>query len=254
MGNFMPDDFVTINSANNLNEYLSSFSGEAVTIFFDVDDTIITPKSALFSPLSEHKGLIDYLKEKRKTIENAEEKIGHWRVARQTILTDEGLPSLIEELKLSHNIYALTKLDSGKVGPIESMEEWRYNELKKHGVHFHTHFENGVFVESDENPAVHYNGIFITGVHLKSKVVEKYIDLHPSVSHIVLIDDKKEQLIDVQKVCALKQVKFTGIYYRAIDQRKDIPDEKIAEYQKKKLYEEGKWLEDEEAQKEMLGK
>jgi hypothetical protein len=68
-----------------------------------------------------------------------------------------------------------------------------------------------------------------------------------STSHIILVDDRIEHLLDVQDFCQRQQLDFTGILYRGLEQLSELPDPHVAQFQKQYLLEKAQWLEDDAA-------
>jgi len=231
---------------------LSKIEKNAV-IFIDVDDTLITPKSKFFHVLSPYRFLIDDLKRDREKYKNFEEILSHWRLQRKTILVSEDWPNLINTLKATYPVYALTKMETGPIGAIPSMEKWRYEELKGKGISFTSlyHGVSEVTLVSEASkpyPASFYKGIFITGSFNKSDVIRAFLKTERP-SQIVLIDDRPEYLQDAIEECNRQSIPFLGIFFKGTELLLGEPDQEVAELQKKTLLEQAQWLEDEEAEK-----
>lgn len=226
---------------------------EGSVIFIDVDDTLITPKSKLFRHSSPYRNLIDELKKHAKKYANFDSILSHWRLQRKSMLVAEEWPAFIESLKKKYLVYALTKMNSGSIGDIPSMEKWRYDELIGKGISFtpsYNSISEGVLVSdsSQSSPATFYKGIFITGSLNKGKVLHAYFkSQHPPL--IVLIDDRPEYLQDAIEECEKESISFLGILYKGMELIPGVPDPNVAELQKEYLFEKAQWLEDEEAEK-----
>lgn len=224
-------------------------------IFLDVDDTLITPQSNLFRTTSPFRTIIDQIKAQRDQIPNVELILSHWRLQRKIRLVSDGWPAYIDELKTTYPVYALTKMESGKIGAIPSMEEWRYEELKKYGMTFTPTcpgIVDGILVShpSKPSPAVFYKGIFITGSFNKSDVIAAFLKAQRP-PQIVLIDDRIEYLQDVMEECQRQSLPFLGILYKGVKLISGTPDPRIAAFQEHYLHEHAEWLEDEEAREKM---
>ncbi len=214
-------------------------------IFLDIDDTIITPCSHLFRANSPHKMLIDDIKKNRESIPNADNIIGNWRKQRSTMLVCKEWPEIINNLKKHFPVHALTKIDTGTVGQIESMEQWRYNELASHGILFSDHGDTQAPEPLLDN-ASHYHGIFMTGKHKKSDLLRKIIDTK-NTELVVLVDDREEHINDVATACKEINVHFLGILLEAFTLIPGRPNPTIAQFQKEHLINTGVWLEDDAA-------
>lgn len=213
-------------------------------IFVDIDDTIITPVSKTFRRPPYNK-LIDDIKRDKNKYKNYEEIVSNWRLQRKAMLIDSDWPSTLLELKKQYRVYGLTKMDSGKFGNIESMEEWRYDELKSLGIEFSY---GGTIPQESINNASFYKGLFITGSNSKSQTILQYLQ-HLNADVFVMIDDREEHLEDIKQFCEKNSIKFIGILFKRLENFKDAPDYDISLLQKRYLIEHAKWLEDEEAEK-----
>lgn len=224
-------------------------------IFIDVDDTIITPVSKAFR-VPAHCQIIDQIKENKGFYPNYELIISHWRLQRKIQLVDPLWPELIEKLKENHRVFGLTKMDTGKFGIIPSMESWRHEELQQLGIEFsqdqrlfeHILPKNLNYV----NPPSFYKGIFFTGSASKSDVISLYQEklLGSSSSlPISLIDDRLEQILDIQTLCQKLNTPFTGIHFSGTQNSLEQPNSDIMAFQKNYLLENNRWLEDDEAER-----
>jgi len=248
------EQITTAYTLQDVQDVLSKIKEDSV-IFIDVDDTLITPKSTMFRATSPYRFLIDDLKKNRDQFPNFETILSRWRLQRKTILVSEEWPQFIHTLKNKYPVYALTKMETGKIGDIPSMEKWRYDELKEKGISF-TPSCNGVSEDtfaidsSKPYPPAFYKGIFITGSYNKSDVLRVFLKTqHPT--QIVLIDDRPEYLQDAIEECNRQSIPFIGILFKGTELIQGQADPKIAEFQKEYLFEHAQWLEDEEAEKQM---
>lgn len=239
---------MTLHTISQLQEALAPLQ-EGTVIFVDVDDTLITPRSNLFRVVSPYSGLIDELKKNREKIPNFEIIISHWRLQRKTMLVAEGWPTLLHILKEKYPVYALTKMDTGSVGAISSMEKWRYDELTQKGLSFTPSFK-GVFEKTlgceghFTSPSVFYHGIFMTGAATKGEVISTFFD-DQGLQKVVLIDDREDYLQEVEDMCKKHAVPFLGILFRGVDLIKGTPDRVVADFQTQYLLTHAEWLEDE---------
>jgi hypothetical protein len=242
-------------------------------IFLDVDDTLQTIKARMFSVAkdqnsSEGSRFIDQMKKDRAKIPHFEERISQWRMSRKAQLVDPQWPHLIEGWKKKGiSVYGLTQMDTGPSGSMKRIEDWRYNELNTLGIHFTPEYEGVkdrvVFRGQSKpsqaglvTPAMFYHGIFMTGAFSKGEIV-RFVLEQKKPKRIVLVDDRESHVRDVEKVCQTYGVPFTGIVFRGTEciQRPAMSDQlaqKVIEYQKKGIVE-GKWVEDEEALKQIQG-
>ncbi len=238
-----------ITTIYNVDEVIAKIkdSPKGTVIFIDVDDTLITPKSNSFRTGNEEVNLIDQIKNNQNIYSNYEEIISNWRLARKVILVDQAWPEAINELKKDYKVFALTKMNTGKFGNIESMEEWRYRELKSLNIEFSKipELENKPY--HDDSPS-YYQGIFMSGSALKSQAIDQFLSILKPF-HIILIDDKIDFLKDVSKFCQERKILFTGILYRGVDRIPGMLDRETRDIQFEYLVKKARWLEDDQVHK-----
>jgi len=248
------DKIITAYTLEEVQKILSPLQ-EGTVIFVDVDDTLITPQSKVFRSASPFRTIIDEIKKYRDKIPNVETILSHWRIQRKVMLVSDGWPDFIDNLKKKYVVYALTKMETGKVGAIPSMEKWRYEELKGQGITFTSScpgISEGTLVEDPAKPypATFYRGIFITGSFNKSDVIAAFLKTKRP-SQIVLIDDRPEYLRDAIEECNRQSLPFLGILFKGVELILGAPDPKVAEFQKQHLLEQAQWMEDEQAQRQV---
>jgi hypothetical protein len=175
MMNDLKGNFVEALTVRDVKSHLSDLERQAV-IFLDVDDTLITPISKVFRVHSPYRTLIDDLKKDRDQIPYFERILSRWRLQRQVQLVSEDWLCFINDFKAQFPLYALTKMESGPLGDILSMEEWRYAELSSKGMEFTPTYggkEKEILLSSPSMTyeGTFYKGIFSTGSFNKSEVV-----------------------------------------------------------------------------------
>ncbi len=191
-----------IKSVSELKNIINDFQDSSVLLLLDVDDTIIRPKNNYNKQIDKFQGLHSQSNEKEER-EHYEHLISAWRLEREVILTDHDWPEFIKNL--SKSVFALTKMDVGKFGLIESMEEWRYKELQSLDIKF-THHSPIDGIDYDQpihlniHDATFFKGIFYTGNASKGAIVKKLLQ-HQQYDLVVFVDDNIEQLRDVQAAC-----------------------------------------------------
>jgi hypothetical protein len=239
---------IAVENINHFKDKLKEIPEKAV-ILLDVDDTLITPKAAIFRYSSPMKGLIDDIKADKENINNFEEIISKWRLSRKTILVEDEWPKTIEDLKTKYSVYALTKMEAGTIGLIPSMKEWRYDELSSKNIFFNEKFNDSsdaIILENKNSSAQFYKGFFITGAFKKGQVINHiYEKVKPEL--IILLDDREEQLIEALTFCKEKNIPFIGFLYSGVKNIQGEFDQEVAELQRKLLIEKALWLEDDEA-------
>lgn len=243
-------DFETADSAEKVYNLIIENAPTDTSIFFDVDDTFLTPKSKTFRKAPYNK-MIDRIKENKSNYDNYEEIVSNWRLQRKVILIDEEWAEVINKLKAKFPVYALTQMNTGEFGNILSMQDWRYKELKSLGIEFSDNEELAACSSGQKDDAICYKGIFITGNHSKSGTLSKFSD-ELNTSFIVFVDDREKHVEDVRDYCKKNKIGFLGILFDGLKHLTGEPDLKLAAFQESYLIENAKWLEDEEAYKLMV--
>lgn len=240
-------DFETADSAEKVYDLIinKTPANTLISIYFDVDDTLITPKSKTFRK-APYNQMIDRIKDNKSNYDNYEEIVSNWRLQRKVILIDEEWVEVISKLKAKFPIYGLTQMNTGQFGNISSVEEWRYKELKELGIEFSDNEELAIYNSGQKDDAIFYKGIFITGNHSKSGTLSKFSN-ELNASFIVFVDDREKHVEDVGNYCKKNNIGFLGILFDGLKNLTGKPDPKLAEFQESHLIENAKWLEDEEA-------
>lgn len=252
MVNNLKGNFIEALTVQDIKSHLSDLEKQVV-IFLDVDDTLITPISKVFRAKSPYRTLIDELKKNRDQIPYFERILSRWRLQRQVQLVSEDWLWFIKNFKTQFPLYALTKMESGPLGDILSMEEWRCAELSSKGIEFTPTYggkEKEILLSSPSMPyeGTFYKGIFSTGSFNKSEIVRSYLQKE-NPTQVVLVDDRLEQLQDVSDECSRRSIPFIGVHFKGHELISGIPDPSLAELQKNYLLNKHEWLEDEEAER-----
>ncbi len=130
-------EIIKTNDIKGIEETLASIDQDTLVIF-DVDDVLIVPKDQILQAHNRK-----YLE---KLNQNLEHSVGKENVdifysiiftQRDNGPVDVKIKDIISQLQSKAiKVLALTNCFTGSFGKIKSMEDWRYNELKKHGYHF----------------------------------------------------------------------------------------------------------------------
>lgn len=238
----MQNKFIKLYTAKEVADLAEELPKTGI-ILLDVDDTLITPKASLFRIAPGELSAVDLIKQNPQTYPNFKDIVSKWRAARKTMLVDSQWPAIIKEMKKTHPVYALTKMDIGQFGVIESMEKWRHDELKSFG------FEFSPLNISENKIASCYDGIIMTGSYSKQETLKQYIHLLNSPTHIIFVDDKLQYLEEVASFCDEHNIEYIGVHFCGVEKFKPHINPEIAIFQKKLLLNNEKWLEDEEVEK-----
>ncbi|PIZ32886.1 MAG: hypothetical protein COY39_04185 [Alphaproteobacteria bacterium CG_4_10_14_0_8_um_filter_37_21] len=232
----MKTSYRNIYKASELSAHMKSFP-ENTLVLCDIDDTLITPVSKTFA--SPYKKMIDDIKSSQDKYANYQEIISTWRLSRKVKLTDKEWPSVINTIKNGFQVFGLTKMDTGSVGKIHSIEQWRYSELKSLDIRFTKKTSE---IEKNKG-STFFKGIIFTGSCKKSLALQNHLKL-TNFDHIVMVDDRTEHLDDMSSLCKILNIPFTGFCFK-IPQVEINPD--IPKIQHLYLTEKNIWLEDADA-------
>ncbi len=154
---------------------------------------------------------------------------------------------------------ALTAADTGKLGQIESMEDWRIQTLNDLGFDFSNSFPDIqpiIFKDlpSTRNPATfatYKKGILFSSDIPKGVVLKAFLaGIKEQFKHIIFVDDLRNNLDSVESFCQEAGLTYQGFEYTA--NAISLPlDEKRVNFQIDTLINKNKWLSDIDADKEL---
>lgn len=226
-------------------------------IIFDVEDVLLEPRDTVLQ--FNHKTFVKDIERKlaekysNKEVDNINSSI---LLQRHNAPVNNDMAQIIDKAQnRGVKVMALTNCRTGKFGKISSMEEWRLQELKKHGYHFDkswTNINDKIFSiqgEDSRDNIIFKNGVIFTShSHTKGDALReflKYSKIEPK--SIIFIDDKEHNIKSVQDVASDMKIEFTGIEYTASKEHDTKLNEKRASLQFEVVEKEGKWLSDKEA-------
>lgn len=188
-------------------------------VLFDVDDTLITSPALnpnYFTWWFKALFILRYPSHITLNWENAYSLL--WATVPFT-LTDPSVIDAIKTFQEKHaTVLALTSMESGSYGLIESMPVWRYTMLKHMGIEFSQQFADHVFDNFPpyrSNYPTLYKGILCANQQNKGAVLQAfltYAKLKPS--RIIAFDDSLAALQSIGKICETAAISCTLIQYR----------------------------------------
>lgn len=249
----MPKIKATIINAASLDEIGRLFKGASPYdgIFLDVDDTLITPQSLMFRPQGSP-DFIDALKKRSPEISNFMNILGNWRLQRKVMLVDGKWPDYIAlAMNKGAPVFGLTKMDTGRFGPMESVEDWRVEELKSQGIHLTSAVNEQEFIKlrvKGDHYSCFYKGVLFTSLFSKGELLHDFLD-HTELTFkkIIFVDDRLDYLEDIERTCFEREIDFLGVHFHAVKGLQGIPDAQIMKLQQDYLLDNAQWLEDAEA-------
>lgn len=250
--------FGTITQCKNLAPIKAALreASEQDLIIFDVDSTLIIPDDMVLRPCGEEFFEWQYLDFSMRMSPEQLKFLGSKMLLQRSVsLVDGDFPALIsglQERKLK--VIALTALFTGKFGAIQSIEDWRCQELRRVDIDFrpafpfYNHIVFGDLMRNGSLP-MFKDGVLFSYNHSKGEVLEAFLRrVHWQPKRVYFIDDDLKYLESVQIKMEGAGIEFVGFHYRAIDTFNDVFDEEVAKMQFSYLVEHEEWLSDEEAQ------
>lgn len=170
-------------------------------------------------------------------------------------LLDERLPNIIEDLcKRDIKSIVLTAGMTQHFAEFECMATCRVDQLKKLGIDCSYSFPDhqSLVLESlftsENNHPVFKEGVLLTGKSSKGKALKTLLDIVNWIpDEVILIDDQKTWLDDVEEHMKKTKIKFQGFHLQHYSFTLDKINENLARFQFDYLKKNHKWLNDEEA-------
>ena len=226
-------------------------------LIFDVDDVLLQPKDQLLK--SHNEGYFEKIYQSMETRTNknqAEKLFSLIMIQRKVEPVEKQIVKLVNTAqKNGIKVLALTFCSTGKLGTINSLEDWRTKELKVLGYNFDKSWSkltkkifNQLPINGSNKFVAFQQGILFTGGVSKAAALNvflNYADHKPK--KIIFVDDKKYNLEIVEKFAKETDIEFLGIEYTFVQDSKIEPLNKIrARLQLEILEKEHKWLSDQE--------
>lgn len=238
---------------------------EHTLVLFDVDDTLIHPTDRIFHPHARdvwesfNKRIL-----KNHNIVPADKYPERYLFSQMLLgtnfaLVDPKVLSIIDSLhKRNIKTIAFTKMHSGLLGAIQSLADWRFEQLKKLDLDFSKNFshlsDTHIHQLSIDGVSPYFkNGILYANKHQKGPVIAAFLELlEEKPTKIIFLDDRQDYLESVEKALKGSGIEFIGLQYKAVEKKPCLVDENLAEYQFLHLGLHGVWLNDEAASQHML--
>lgn len=204
-----------VSKVEEINLLFKGLDKKKVLYLFDIDNTIITTKSNFGNNIDKLKILRQkFLSQNEDLVNEIDNLIVDWRLAREVVLTDEAWPEFLQD-KIA---YGLTKMDTGKLGKIKSMEQWRNEELKSLSIKFSP--KSPIDGKSYDKPsslgisdATFFNGIFYVGNAQKGQVVKAILNSQ-KYDLVTFVDDRESELFNVEKACSECGIDYLPINFQ----------------------------------------
>jgi hypothetical protein len=245
-GEIIPTYSVDSITIKNLDKLID----ENTIVFIELDDVLVMPKSKMFYYGDNPYRLFIYeLFSLSKTNPQYLNLIVKWYQMRKLMLVEEGWKNFIENLKKRKiPVYALCTM------PIQmkNIEPKRLSELKELGISFTGKINDKDIMEiekKEDHSSIFYHGIIFTGTSAKANVLLNFIKTtNISPKKIVVFGNSQEELQAIESNFYRFRINFYSILYLGARKFVDVPDPNVIRLQQQMLFDQGKWLEDEEAE------
>lgn len=254
-------DIIQIDSLLETDAEFSQLGNDSL-VLFDVDDTLMMPGDAILRSC----GYRLRVKLTKKFFQNS--RLPLYRkypseflsslvmLQSKPILVEEESISIIKKLqKRGVCTLAITACSTGKFAAIESLTDWRIDEVKGLGIDFSSSLPQYPMLdffqmEPEEGGPLFKSGIIFSSFYPKGEVLKQFLEtIRWMPGRIVLVDDRQDFLESVADAMEEKGIPFTGFHYCAVKNILCNIDEEVAEFQFKYLAENANWLSDKEAKK-----
>ena len=231
-------------------------------LIFDVDDVLLQPKDQLLKSHHEH-----YFEEIYKDLEirfnktQAKKLFSLIMLQRKIEPVEEKIIDLINiAQKNGVKVLALTQCSTGALGIIDSLEDWRSNELKLLGYNFDKSWHTLAKKTFKQLPNKELNkfvafqqGVVFTGGVSKADALKAFLNYAAiKPKKILFVDDKKHNLKAVETFAVAKNIDFLGVEYTFVQDSIIEPINKTrAKLQFEILEKKHKWLSDQEIDAEI---
>lgn len=239
---------------------------ENCLVMFDVDETLIVPSD----PLLWSSAREIFKKIKEKTLDNpdivspATHQKGFFsgqimsRLDYQ--LVDAKVLEIITDLqKRQIKTIAFTKMMTGPLGIIPSMQDWRIKQLLERGFNFSQAFPDIKLhiipeLPSSGKSALYTHGILFANDQHKGPVLVAFLEqIGWTPKKVIFVDDRLDYLETVEASLKDTGIEFLGYHYTATHKHPPI-DEELATLQLMHLAVHGLWLNHHEAKEQLQRK
>lgn len=218
-------------------------------VFIDLDETLMTPKSLMFSHNSNpYRFFIDDLIRRGERVDHYNVTAAKWYQQRQLKIVEEGWPDYIRALKKRGAIvYGICKMPLHLL----NIEEKRYLDLKDLGIIFTNKINDSEFVEIEKKEAwfsLFHKGIIFTGPYSRSHTLLEFFKVTNVVpKKLVFISNFEDEIKRVDKKLRVFRMDFRNVFYLAVKELSGKPNAKTVKFQQQQLLHSGVWMEDEQA-------
>lgn len=236
----------SINSSTIKN--LDKWIDQDTLVLIEIDDVIVTPKSKMFRYNDNpYRLFIQNLISQSKQDSKYLQFVSNWYQARKLKLVEDGWGKFIADLQEKNiPVYGFCTMPI----QLKGIERQRFLELQDLGISFTNKINNKDVLEIDKQEewsSLFYGGIIFTGPFAKSKTLLDFIKItNISPKKILVFGQIKNDLKLIEQNLRGFRISYYNVLYLGARKVPGKPNPKTVQLQQKTLFEQGKWLEDEE--------
>ena len=200
-------------------EYVQTKKRSSTLVVFDIDNTLIMGTNPYMSPASIHRHGAK-LQELKNTYGNSVGEAGSYYSIKspQQPIEDgtNGTAASVKKLQnLGYSVIACTAAVSGKCGDIQDTGKAREKQLADYNISFSKSYSS-IHTKCDlEKGESFCSGIYLLGHERKGEFIARLLTQNPSITQVVLIDDKINILNKAKEHFeGIKNTGFMGIEYQ----------------------------------------
>ena len=217
-------------------------------VFIEIDDTLMMPKSLMFSfDSNPYRLFIDNLISLGARMPAYKASVAVWYQQRQVKLVENGWVDFINRLKEKGvTVYGICSMSL----QLLNIEEKRYMEVKDFGITFSNAInkqEDFVIEKKEAWFSRFYKGIIFTGPYSKSHTLIEFLRITSVPSKMLIISSINQEVKAIDSELRIFNMDYYSVYYLGSREVRGKPDEQLVKLQQQELIQNGKWLEDDAA-------
>ena len=217
-------------------------------VFIEIDDTLMMPKSLMFSfDSNPYRLFIDNLISLGAHMPAYKASVAVWYQQRKVKLVENGWVDFINRLKEKGvTVYGICSM------PLQllNIEEKRYMEVKDFGITFSNAInkqEDFVIEKKEAWFSRFYKGIIFTGPYSKSHTLIEFLRITSVPSKMLIISSINQEVKAIDSELRIFNMDYYSVHYLGSREVRGKPDEQLVKLQQQELIQNGKWLEDDAA-------
>jgi len=226
-------EIIPVTTMQEAGKYFEKADSETLVIF-DVDMVLVQPENPAFQ-MKNMKNFGSVSKKIMKSIPEDKKMIflSLMTLSSDPVLIDAKIPQYIKQMALQGaSLMALTANLTGELGHIKHMDLQRVEALKKIGIDFVPVAPfSEPFIFSDlasyrGNYSTYVDGIlFVNGTTVtKGQALLSFLKhINTKPKKVIFIDDKEDNLINVEEALATLSIEYVGLHYSGAAQYPSLP-------------------------------